>query len=172
MATLPTGAAMAMMVVLVLDWLLAFSMPLVWVAAAAAAATASAPVVVLGPAIWAAPSTAAAGTEAGGVASVSMVVGGGALVRGADESGGRLAVPVDEMSEEMDESRGVEVDPGVVGVGLGGGGGDEVEDEADEDEDDDDSEEVVDVELGELVEEEVEDVVPVRRFPMAGNRPS
>lgn len=165
MATLPTGAAMAMTVVLTLDWLLAFWMPLVVVALSALEDDRS-------PAEAAAASTAAAADADAGVADVSSVVGlllnsgSGVVVRGvlvAEASGGRLAVPVDEMSDEMDERRGVELD----GVGVAG---DEL---ADDDEDEEELEEVVaaGVELADEDEDEVEDVVPVKRFPKAGSRP-
>lgn len=112
MATPPTGAAMAMMVVLTLDWLLALWIPLVvsaldssaLVAASVCAAVPAVPVVEVR------------------MSSVVELLDGG-MAKGAAEdemaaSGGRLAVPVDEMIEETDERSEVAVDS-VVGVGVG-----------------------------------------------------
>lgn len=103
---------MAMMVVLTLDWLLALWIPLVvsaldssaLVAASVCAAVPAVPVVEVR------------------MSSVVELLDGG-MAKGAAEdemaaSGGRLAVPVDEMIEETDERSEVAVDS-VVGVGVG-----------------------------------------------------
>lgn len=108
MATPPTGAAIAMIVVLTLDWPSAFCMPLVDSGVFCNSATEAA---------------ASDPVELGGAVEVSSVVGlSDGVAKGAgaeltEASGGRFAVPVDDMREETDSSSEVEVDS-VVGAGV------------------------------------------------------